>query len=448
MNQAQAIKHLQQALTYPTVSYPDRSMMDFPVFAQFIEFLKESYPLLHKTANMTRIQEYSLVFHLQGKTKLKPVAFMAHYDVVPVLDTWTQPAFEGSIQDGYIYGRGTLDMKGHLIALLEAVEDLLSQGTVFERDLYILLGHNEETGSNVIDSGALNTMLYFKEKGIEFDAVLDEGGAFLNGKALGIDGLIALVGIAEKGYLDVELSAKASGGHAAMPPARSALFEVCEAGTKIETQKFNPAFNQATHQMFDHLTPLMKPLYRFLFSHRKWIKPLLLKVLVSNPMTAAIVRTTSVMTMAQGSKAPNVLPQEGKININCRIVPDDSVEDTLKRIQAIVGPKIKVTNKLGTNPTSVSSAQHRVFKHIQSSILSVYPNYKTVAPYLMVAATDSRVYDGLSEVVYRIAPFASMNEDLHTVHADDERLKIEDFYKGIDLFKQLIQLTTQAETSS
>lgn len=442
MNQAKALQNLQAALRYPTISYPDRSKMNFSVFEQFIQHVQVTYPKLHKVAQVERIQDYSLVFHLKGNSSEKPVAFMAHYDVVPVLDTWNYPPFEGLVEDGYVYGRGTLDMKGHLVALLEAIESLLEDNAKFERDVYILLGHNEETGSNVVDSGALNTMTYLKDKGVQFHAVLDEGGAFLNGKSLGIDGSIALVGIAEKGYLDVQLSSQAAGGHAAMPPKRSALYDVFEAGIKLEKDKFKPSFNDATNQMFDHLIPYMKPLYRILFSARHLIQPLLLKVLVSNPMTAAIVRTTSVMTMAEGSKAPNVLAQEGKVNINCRIVPGDSVEKTLARIQAKVGPNIKVTQKLGTDPTSVSSSQHRVFKLLESSILSIYPEYKCVAPYLMVAATDSRVYDGMSEVVYRIAPFASMDQDLHTVHADDERLKIEDYFKGIELFKLLIRTTS------
>jgi carboxypeptidase PM20D1 len=445
MNQAKALQNLQAALRFPTISYPDRSRMDFKVFDQFIQHLADTYPNLHAHSKVTRIQGYSLIFHIKGTSFEKPVAFMAHYDVVPVLDTWNYPPFDGVVEEGYVYGRGTLDMKGHLVALLEAVESLLSENTVFERDLYILLGHNEETGSNVVDSGALNTMLHLKDQGVTFHAVIDEGGAFLNGKPLGIDGSIALVGIAEKGYLDVQLSAQAAGGHAAMPPKKSALYEVFEAGIQLEKHKFKPEFNQATHQMFDHLLPYMKPLYKTLFSARHWIKPLLLKVLVANPMTAAIVRTTAVMTMAEGSKAPNVLAQEAKININCRIVPDDSVEKTLQRIQAKVGPNIKVSKMLGTDPTSVSSSQHRVFKLLESSILSIYPEYKCVAPYLMVAATDSRVYDAMAEVVYRMAPFASMDKDLHTVHADDERLKIEDYFKGIELFRTLILSTSKCD---
>lgn len=444
MNQTLALQHLQSALQAKTVSYADRSRIDFKEYEKFIQFLKKAYPNLHAQATVEKVQDYSLVFHLKGSTSQNPVALMGHYDVVPVKEErWTMNPFGGDVVDGHIYGRGSLDMKGHVIAFLEALEALLESGMIFKRDVYILLGHNEETGSNVEDSGAKNTMELLKSRGIHFECVIDEGGAFIEGKALGVPGLVAVIGVAEKGYLDVELSATQSGGHASMPPHRSALYEVFEAAMKMEQDKFKADYNDATLSMFKALVPFMKQPYKFLFGNVQLFKPIILSALIKNPTTAATVRTTSVMTMAEGSKAPNVLAQKAQVNLNCRIVPGDSVQATLDRIQQRVGTKITVTGHHGTEPTDVSPSDHRSFNLIRKAIQKVYPEFTAVAPYLMVAATDSRVYHGMSDGVYRVQPFKSMLKDLGTIHADDERLELDSFYKGIEFFSELLKTLTE-----
>lgn len=440
-----ALLHLQHALKAKTISYSDRTRIDFKEYEMFISHLKKDYPLLHKKANVERVETYSLIYHLKGSdSRLKPLAMMGHYDVVPVREEkWTMNPFGAEVKEGYVYGRGALDMKGHVIALLEAVESLLEEGYDFKRDVYLLFGHNEETGSSANDSGAMAIQELLKSRGIEFYSVMDEGGAFIDGKPLGIEGLVAVIGTAEKGYLDVQLSAKSTGGHASMPPEKSALYNVFEAAMKMESDKFKADLNPATDAMFESLVPYMKFPHSFIFKNRAWLKPILLNLLIKNPTTAAIVRTTSVMTMAEGSKAPNVLAQEGKVVINCRIVPGDSVEATLKRIQDRVGPNIEVKALLGTNPTSVSPKDHPAFTIIQNALKQVYPEFVAVAPYLMVAATDSRIYHGMAEGVYRVQPFKSSYEDLHTVHADNERVELDSFYKGIEFFKRILKDVSQ-----
>ena len=182
----------------------------------------------------------------------------------------------------------------------------------------------------------------------------------------------------------------------------------------------------------------MKQPLKFLFSYRNVFKPIIINALVKSPETAATVRTTSVMTMASGSKAPNVLAQEAKVNINCRLVPGDTVEKLVARIKSRVKPNIKIKAINGNDPTTISPTTHPAYKSIHMAVRAVYPECLTVAPYLMVAATDSRLYHPISDGVYRVQPFMSMLEDRSTVHADNERISLDSFYKGIEFFKQCI----------
>lgn len=440
-----SISHLQSIIQTKTISYIERNRIDFSEYEKFIDHLKNFYPTLFKKAEFKRVENYSLLFKLKGNTDKNPVGFMGHYDVVPINEEgWIVEPFSGEIKDDFIYGRGTLDMKGHVVALLEAIESLLNQNFSFERDIYFMFGHNEETGSALPDSGAKKIMELLQAEGIHFHCVVDEGGAFIHAKPMGVDGVVGLVGIAEKGYCDIELTAIQSGGHASMPPETSALYEVCKAAMLMESNKFDADFNDATNAMFDALVPYMTQPLKFLFSHRNLFKPVLIKALTKSPDTSATVRTTSVMTMASGSKAPNVLAQEAKVMINCRLVPGDTVDKLVDRIQKRVGPTISVKPHNGNDPTIVSPTNNDQFKSIVHTIKTIYPEIIAVAPYLMVAATDSRIYHPMSEGVYRVQPFMSMLDDRATVHADNERVSIDSFLKGIEFFKLCIaQLSNQ-----
>lgn len=434
-----ALERLQAILQTKTISYAERERIDFEEYEKFIALIKKHYPRLHEQATLERVGGHSLLYIIKGTSDLKPIAWMGHYDVVPVNpEGWKYDPFGALVHEGYVYARGALDMKGHVVALLEAVESLLEEGKQFERDLYIMLGHNEETGSAMPDSGAKAIKDLLISRGITFECVLDEGGAFIDGKKLGVNGTVALIGVAEKGYLDVEIMASREGGHASTPPERSALFEVTQAAGLMESSKFKADFNPATRAMFEALVPAMDQPLKFMFKYKDIFKPILLSVMTKNPETAATVRTTAVMTMASGSKAPNVLAQDAKVNLNCRIVPGDSVDEVVSRIKRRIGSRFTVTAINGNNPTSVSSVDSRSYHTIDKMIKEVYPDLKVVAPYLMIAATDSRIYHDQAEGVYRIQPFLSIKDDRPTIHADNERVAIESFYQGIQFFKALI----------
>ena len=440
MSNEQAIQHLQRAIQCKTVSYKERDKIDFAEFERFIENLQADYPLVFSRAEFSRIAGHALLFKLKGQSDdLAPVGMMGHYDVVPVRpDGWKHDPFGGVIEGDYLYGRGTLDMKGHVIALLEALESLLAESATFERDLYLMFGHNEETGSNVPDSGAVAIRDHLKAQGIRFRMVCDEGGALIDGKPLGVDGVVALIGVGEKGYVDIELNALQPGGHAAMPPEVSAMQAVFEAAVKLERDKFPSDFTPATESMFDALVPHMRQPLKFLFSYRNLFKPILIATMLKSPKTAATIRTTCVITQAQGSAAPNVLAQKGVVVLNSRIITGESVNSVRERVQRIVGADIQVTMHNGTEPTDISPSDGPEYAIIEKAIRQHYPHFKAVAPFLMIAGTDSRVYHGLAEGVYRLSPFEISEEDLQTMHADNERIKVTNFFKGIEFFKTLL----------
>ncbi len=434
------IFRLQESLRTPTISYADRARIDFTPYAELHRILRKNYPYVFDIAKCTVIAEYSLILQIKSDApKGLPIALMGHIDVVPVVEeNWKYPPFGAEEHDGFIYARGALDMKSQVCAMFEAMETLLNKGVSFDRDVYLLIGHNEETGSLAPDSGARLCMEHLKSKGITFDFVLDEGGAFADGRSMGIDSHIALVGIAEKGYMDVMLSVQQKGGHASMPPAVSALNQVCAAAVKLENDKFPASFTPASAAMFDALAEHMKQPLNFLFKHRTLFEPLLLGQLKAQPMTAALIRTTCVMTQAQGSKAPNVLPQRASVTLNLRIAENESITSTVDRIKHIVGSEINVDVLSATEPTPASPIDNEAYKMIRDSILETFSTLNVVAPYPVVAATDSRVYQGLAQGVYRFVPFHSLIEDLGTIHADNERINIESYLLGIKFFETLL----------
>jgi carboxypeptidase PM20D1 len=434
------ITRLQEALRTRTISYLDRSRIDFTQFDDLHRILRRNYPNVFTTAECTVIGNHSLILQIKSaKPEQLPIALMGHIDVVPVVEeNWKYPPFDAGEHEGYIYARGALDMKSQVCAMFEALETNVAQGTSFDRDIYLLIGHNEETGSQAPDSGARLCMEHLKEKGVRFDFVLDEGGAFADGRSMGIDSHIALIGIAEKGYMDIMLSVMQKGGHASMPPLKSALNLVCAGAVKLENDKFPSSFTPASAAMFDALAPHMKQPLRFLFQHRNLFGSILLPQLTKQPMTAALVRTTCVMTQAQGSKAPNVLPQKASVTFNLRISENDSVASVVERVKRIVGEEITVEVLAATEPTPSSPVDIDGYRMIHQSIMETFPVFKVVAPYPVVAATDSRVYNGMANGVYRFVPFVSLIDDLGSIHGDNERINIESYKQGIRFFETLL----------
>ena len=336
-----AQRNLSKAISIPTISYPEKENVDFTQFDKFHEFLDEAYPLIHKTLTKEAICEASLMYCWKGtRSDLDPIALLAHQDVVPISEgtegDWEHPPFEGYNDGEFIWGRGALDMKNHLIGVMEAVETLLEEGFTPERDVYLLFGQDEEVVASG-DSGARHMMETLKERGIHLDCIIDEGGAILPVNIKGIleNKYLVGVGIAEKGYTDLEISVSAKGGHSSQPPKHSALGELANVIKDIEDHQFKAEMLPFVEQLFSGLGRNCSYPARLITCNIPYLKPLIKAVMTQIPPAACLVRTTTGVTMAQGSPAANVLPQKATVTVNFRQMPGTTVQDVVDHIRKV-----------------------------------------------------------------------------------------------------------------
>ena len=432
---------LSNAVKIPTVSmtYPEG---DSKYFVEYQNYLEKTFPKFHEVATKTLVNEYSLVYYIEGEDKsLLPACFLAHQDVVPAGDDWEEEPFAGVIKDGYVYGRGSQDMKNQMISVLEAIETVLQRGDKLKRSIYCCFGHDEEPGGK---QGAKNIVEYLKNKGVKLEYVLDEGGIFLDGKIFSIDGKIALIGTCEKGYADIKLTAKVNGGHASMPSKKTALGELCDAVSKIEQNPTKARFTEPVNDLFDTLVPYIQGPLKFVLGNRGLFGPVIKKVLMAKGMTGALMHTTMAPTMAKGSDAENVIPNTATANINCRILPGETIESTRAYIEKVVNnPNVEV--KIGNyavEPSDVSPKNSESFKVLGETIKEVFPGC-VPAPFLFVAGTDAKYYYDICENVFRFAPFELSDEDRNRIHSKNERCKIDDLTKAVQFFVALIEKTCE-----
>lgn len=432
--------NLAGAVRIPTVTMKSNDM-DGSVFYEYQSYIEKTYPLVFSRAQKTLINKYAAVYFIEGTDpSLLPAGILAHQDVVPAdEDGWEVPAFSGEIKDGYVYGRGSQDMKSQMIVALEALETLLSEGHSPKRSIYFCFGHDEELRGT---EGAARIAAYLKEKGVRFEYVLDEGGAVLDGKILGINNKIALIGTCEKGYADIKLEAEKLGGHASTPTRRTSVGILSEAIYRIDNAPRKTIWTLPVKQMIKTLAPHMSFAYKFLFVNRDILSPFLKWVLgIASPFTNGIVRTTMAATQAKGAHTPNTLPTKAYANINCRLNTGETAEEIRDYIQRIVGKRVKATLEPGYHdPTPVSDIDNDAYRALSRSISEVFGGY-IVAPYPFIAASDAKYYYDLTNRVYRFTPFEKTEEDANRIHAANERQSIASLGQGVQFFIRLYENT-------
>ena len=438
-------EHLSKAISVPTISYPNKADIDFSQFDRFHAFLEEAFPLIHKNLEKEVVQEASLIFRWKGKrSDLDPIALLAHQDVVPISEgteqDWDHAPFSGDNDGEFIWGRGALDMKNHLIAVMDAVETLLEEGFQPERDVYLLFGQDEEVVASE-NGGAKSIMQTLKNRGIHLDCVLDEGGAIIpiNVKGILNNKELVGIGIAEKGYTDFEITVNAKGGHSSQPPVHSGLGELANVIKDLENNQFKAELLPFVKQLFSNIGRNCTYPARLIMCNLKLFHPLLKAVMKKIPFAACLIRTTTAVTMAQGSPAANVLPQKASITVNFRQMPGVTVKDVENHIRKVCKNKdIEIKVLKAKEASKFSPTDSRAFKIIEEICIQGNKD-SMVAPYLVMGGTDACYYEPICENIYRYAPYKVSVPLLRCTHGTNERIPVEVVAEGVAFFKRYIR---------
>ena len=436
-DRAAAVNALGELVRCRTVSYSDHSLENDAEFEKLIGKLPELYPNVVKTCPMQRFDGRALLFHWKGKGSGKPAVLMAHYDVVPVEEeNWTHPAFDAEVIDGVMWGRGTLDTKVTFNGILSAAENLLKQDFTPANDIYFAFSGGEEINGD----GAKNIVNYFKDNGIEPEMVVDEGGAVVENVFPGVKQPCGLIGIAEKGMLNLEYSIASSGGHASAPTPHTPVGQLALACTKVEAHPFKAHLTKPVREMFDTLGRHSGFLYRLIFANL-WCFGGVLDNMCrkSGGELNALMRTTVAFTQMSGSKAPNVIPPSVSMVSNLRLNPEDSVDGAVEYIRSVINdPNVKLTVGDHMEPSPISRTDCAGWERVSNAVAGTWRGC-LVAPYLMVQCSDSRHYGVISDRVYRFSAMDLTAEERRTIHGNDEHIRLETAERAVEFFIRVIK---------
>lgn len=431
------IECLCELIKCKTISYLDSNLEDEEEFQKLIKKLPILYPNVIKNCSLIELPDRALLYKWEGKNHSRPAVMMAHYDVVPVNeDAWSKPAFEGVLEDGVLWGRGALDTKGTFNAVMCAAEQLICEGFVPQNDIYFAFSGGEEINGQ----GAVNIVDHFLENNIEPYLVVDEGGAVVENVFPGVKGKCGLIGIAEKGYINIEYKCISNGGHASAPKPHTPVGVLAKACCKIENHPFKSHITKPVAEMFDTLGRHSNFLYRMIFANLWLFKGVLdLMGKLSGGELNALMRTTVAFTGMQGSDAPNVIPPEATMVSNIRLNPHDNIDSALKYLKKTVGNEdVEISKIQGVNPSRISEIDCEQFKKVASALASTWKN-TIVSPYLMVQCSDSRHYGRISDHVYRFSAMDLTSEERASIHGNDERIRVETACKAVEFYIRLMK---------
>ncbi len=443
LDDAGALQRFIAAIRIPTESQfgqpPDQAAM-----SKLRDQLQQSFPRVHATMQREVLPDGALLFTWKGRDpSLAPVILMGHMDVVPVpaeaLPLWKHPPYSGDNADGFIWGRGTLDDKIHVLSLLEAAETLIGRGFTPPRTILFAFGDDEENGGNY---GAQKIVKLLRDHGVHPNFVVDEGGIVISGMVPGIDRPLALIGIAEKGIVDVQLSTTGVGGHSSAPPAHTAIGVLSAALTKLEKHPFPASITSAQREEYAAIAPYMPFSKRLVLANLWLFGPLIVHMGMKDPETAGSFHTTTAETMINGGFKSNALPPSAKAIVNFRILPGETADSVLDRVRRIVkDPAVSVSapdvNET-RNPSPISPIDSDGFHLLSTSIHQTFPD-AIVSPFLLTAATDSSFYTTLTPNVYRFLAVESDASVLAMIHGLNERIAPEKYLKTVQFTAQLIQ---------
>lgn len=437
-----AAEHLARAVRFRTITKRDPARLDSSAYLGLHDYFEQAFPRVHRTLEKTTVSDLSLLYRWPGRdSSLAPVVLMAHLDVVPVeaeTDTaWVHPPFSGTIADGYIWGRGALDDKASAVGILQAAEWLLRDGVQPERTVYLALGHDEEVGGA---RGAHRIADKLAARGDEPALVVDEGGAITVGAVPGVEKPVALIGVAEKGYLSLALTAQAEGGHSSMPPEKTSIGLLSEALLRLRDHPMPARLDGVTGHMFEYLGPEMGLAAQLAFANQWLTRPLIRMMLGRNPTTNAAIRTTTAPTIVEAGMKDNVVPTTARAVVNFRLLPSQSVGAVVQHVRETLGNlPIRMDTVQSNEPPPVSAIESAPFRMVQRTIQQVTPGAVLAAPLLVPGTTDARHYAPYSDHVYRFVPFRLGPSDSERIHGIDERISFSDYATIVAFYYQLLR---------
>lgn len=441
VDQAAAAERLAGAVRLRTVSYETPSEESRAELVKLQSYLERSFPRTHAALQREIVGGYSLLYTWPGRDlTAKPILLMAHQDVVPVAPgteaQWHADPFGGEIRDGFIWGRGTWDDKGNLMAILEAVELLAATGFEPRRTIYLAFGHDEENGGA---AGAKAIAALLRARGVRLDFVTDEGMLITEGMMPGLTSPAALIGVAEKGSLTLRLTATEPPGHSSMPGPRSAIGALATALAKLEHAPMPAAIRGVPAEMLETLAPEMDLTKRVALSNLWLFGPLVRAQLEEAPATGAMLRTTTALTVVRGGNKENVLPGEASALVNFRLLPGDTIERVMTHARRTVhDDRIRIEIEPGSSEASgVAATGSASYQLISRTIRELFPGV-LVAPGLMIGGSDSRHMAGIADNVYKFSPVRARSEDLPRFHGTDERISIANYAELIRFYHRLI----------
>ncbi len=414
---------------------------DLTKFYKFHELLKLEFPSLFSVCTLEVIDGNILMRWQGSSAEALPILFMNHHDVVEASGNWTYPPFSGTVADGKVWGRGTLDTKGGLWGMLEAGDELAREGFVPPRDIYFMSTCCEETTG----AGADKISKLLLERGVRLALVLDEGGMIVDEPMSGAKGKYAMIGVGEKGYADLKFIARSKGGHASTPGKNTPLVRLGKFMAAAEKRKvFEVKMSPTVRATLASLSTSMSGPLKTVLGHPKFFSPLLCRVMPSiSPVAGAMLKTTLAFTMAQGSDGANVLPQEAYVIGNMRYSHHQGGKGSIEAITNLAKEFDIETVVLRPGFDSpLSSHESPAFKLVAKAVGEAYEDVK-IAPYVMNAASDSRFMSRVCDNCLRFAPFSINARQLASVHGIDENVDVETLAPAVDFYKYV--MTNSAE---
>ncbi|MFO8182871.1 MAG: M20/M25/M40 family metallo-hydrolase [Candidatus Aegiribacteria sp.] len=423
-----------------TVSRQPGQPADIGPFKEMAALLRELFPSVHRSFRRETVAEASLLYTLDGSDEsLEPVMLTAHLDVVPAEagEGWPHPPFSGAVADGRIWGRGTIDYKLGVSGMLEACEELMEEGFRPSRTIILAFGHDEETGG---DSGAAGIVEVLRKRSVRLRSVLDEGGYIYSYPWL--DGDVAVVGLAEKGYLTLRLTAAGEQGHASVPPTVTAAGRLCRALARLEDRQMEPLLCEPVRMMLERTAHMFRDRDKKTYS-----PPEMMAELEKYPAGNALVRTTTAITMLKGSDKENVLPGRPRALVNFRAVPGDHSSSIMSHVRETVRD-LDITVEFEDDrhihqPSVVSSAATPEYRAIKDALKESWPG-TPVVPGIFPAATDSRHYCSLADNVYRFQPVHLGARGLSALHSRGESISTGDYRRAVTFYREYVRRVCSA----